>query len=362
MKGRRLKSHPAPELLSTLARIAPGTELAQGLERIQRGRTGALIVLGHDKEVESICSGGFRINTDYTPTRLRELAKMDGAIILDASARQILQAGVQLMPDAAIETQESGTRHRTAERVAVQTGFPVISVSQSMQTITLYAAGERHVLEPAERLLARGNQAIATLERYRHRLDQVTSALSAAEIEDTATVREVLAVLQRTEMLRRTSEEISRSVLELGADGRLLASQHTELLAGIQVDNQLLLRDYSHAEGQELDIEAALEKLHEISDAQLIEPEALTKILFPNSTADQEDTLTPKGYRLLSQIRTVPKAIGERLVASFDNLQLLMAASTSQLMEIEGVGEQRARSIREGLARMAESSLLDRYI
>jgi diadenylate cyclase len=357
-----VKLHPTPALLTTLARIAPGTELAQGLERIQRGRTGALIVLGHDRVVESICSGGFRINTEYTPTRIRELAKMDGAIILDATGKQVLQAGVQLMPDAAIETQESGTRHRTAERVAVQTGFPVISVSQSMHTITLYAAGERHVLETSERLLARGNQAVATLERYRHRLDQVTSALSAAEIEDVATVREVLAVLQRTEMLRRTSEEISRHVLELGVDGRLLAAQHAELLAGVQADNQLILRDYSNAEGVELDIDAALKKLAEITDAQLVELEALTKILFPNSTVSQDDQLTPKGYRLLSQIRTVPKAIGERLVAAFDNLQHLMAASTTSLMEIEGVGEQRARSIREGLARMAESSLLDRYI
>lgn len=231
-----------------------------------------------------------------------------------------------------------------------------------MHTITLYAAGERHVLETSERLLARGNQAVATLERYRHRLDQVTSALSAAEIEDVATVREVLAVLQRTEMLRRTSEEISRHVLELGVDGRLLAAQHAELLAGVQADNQLILRDYSNAEGVELDIDAALKKLAEITDAQLVELEALTKILFPNSTVSQDDQLTPKGYRLLSQIRTVPKAIGERLVAAFDNLQHLMAASTTSLMEIEGVGEQRARSIREGLARMAESSLLDRYI
>lgn len=357
-----MKAHPTPGFLAVLAQIAPGTELAQGLERIQRGRTGALIVLGHDKLVESISSGGFRINTEYTPTRIRELAKMDGAIILDGTGRQILQAGVQLMPDAQVETQESGTRHRTAERVAAQSGFPTISVSQSMQTITLYADGERHVLEPAERLLARGNQAIATLERYRHRLDQVTSALSAAEIEDVATAREVLAVLQRTEMLRRTSEEISRYVLELGIDGRLLAAQHAELLSGIQADNELLLRDYSDAEGQELDIEHALETLHEVSDAQLIELDGLTKILFPHSTVGQDDQLTPKGYRLLSQIRTVPKVVGDRLVAAFDNLQLLMSASTSQLMEIEGVGEQRARSIREGLARMAESSLLDRYI
>ena len=357
-----MKANSSPGFLAILAQIAPGTELAQGLERIQRGRTGALIVLGHDKVVESVSSGGFRINTEYTPTRLRELAKMDGAIILDGTARQILQAGVQLMPDAQIDTQESGTRHRTAERVAAQTGFPTISVSQSMQTITLYAAGERHVLEPAERLLARGNQAIATLERYRHRLDQVTSALSAAEIEDVATAREVLAVLQRTEMLRRTSEEISRNVLELGIDGRLLAAQHAELLSGIQIDNQLLMHDYAQAEGQELDIDVALERLHEISDAQLIDLEPLAKILFPQGTIGQDDQLTPKGYRLLSQIRTVPKAIGDRLVASFDNLQLLMAASTTALMEIEGVGEQRARSIREGLARMAESSLLDRYI
>ncbi|GAB3621700.1 DNA integrity scanning diadenylate cyclase DisA [Glutamicibacter endophyticus] len=357
-----MKLQPAPQLLSTLARIAPGTELAEGLERIQRGRTGGLIVLGHDRQVESICSGGFRINAEFTPTRLRELAKMDGAIITDSTGRQILQAGVQLMPDASIETQESGTRHRTAERVALQTGFPVISVSQSMHTITLYAAGERHVLETAERLLARGNQAVATLERYRHRLDQVTSALSAAEIEDVATVREVLAVLQRTEMLRRTSEEISRYVLELGVDGRLLAAQHAELLSGIHTDSQLLLRDYSHADGAELDIDAALAKLHEVHDSELIEPESLLKVLFPSRTASLDEPLTPKGYRLLAQIRSVPKLIGERLVAAFGDLQLLMAATTAQLMEIEGVGEQRARSIREGLARMAESSLLERYI
>ena len=357
-----MKPNPSPEFLSALARIAPGTELAQGLERIQRGRTGALLVLGHDKVVESICSGGFRINTEYAPTRLRELAKMDGAIILDAAGRQILHAGVQLMPDAAIDTQESGTRHRTAERVAKQTGFPVISVSQSMQTITLYIAGERHVLEPAERLLARGNQAVATLERYRHRLETVTSALSAAEIEDAATVREVLVVLQRTEMLRRTSEEISRYVLELGIDGRLLAAQHAELIAGVQVDHRLLLHDYAPAGAAPLELEPVLARLHQLPDAQLVELEPLAKIMFPQASATLDDPVSPKGYRLLSQIRTVPRAVAERLVAAFGSLQELMAASTAQLMEIEGVGEQRARTVREGLARMAESTLLERYV
>jgi len=353
--------HPTGELLGTLARIAPGTELAEGLERIQRGRTGALIVLGHDQVVESICSGGFNIDIGFSPTRLRELAKMDGAIICDESGRRILQAGVQLMPDAVLPTQESGTRHRTAERVAVQTGFPVVAVSQSMQTITLYAAGQRHVLETSERLLVRGNQAIATLERYRHRLDQVTSALTAAEIEDAATVRDVLAVLQRTEMVRRTSQDISRQVLELGADGRLLAAQHAELLAGVKTDNQMVLRDYPELTGGG-ELPEALARLEQVPDGLLIELDGLLRVLIPHTALGLDDLLAPRGYRMLSLIRTMPRAIGERLVESFGSLQLLMAASTTELMRVEGVGEQRARSIREGLARLAESSLLDRYL
>lgn len=357
-----MQLHPSSELLATLARIAPGTELAEGLERIQRSRTGALIVLGHDEIVKSICSGGFDIDIEFSPTRLRELAKMDGAIICDETGRRILRAGVQLMPDAKLQTSESGTRHRTAERVAVQTGFPVVAVSASMQTITLYAVGERHVLETSERLLVRGNQAIATLERYRHRLDQVTSALTAAEIEDTATVREVLAVLQRTEMVRRTSVDISRHVVELGADGRLLAAQHAELLAGVKTDNQMVLRDYPVLAGPENDPVATLERLESIPDGLLIELDALLKLLAPHGGLGLDDPLTPRGYRMLSLIRTLPRAIGERLVENFSDLQLLMAASTTELMDVEGIGEQRARSIREGLARMAESSLLDRYL
>ncbi len=173
---------PEEALKATLARVAPGTPLRDGLERILRGRTGALIVLGSDRTIDQLCSGGFDIGINFTPTGLRELAKMDGAIICDKEASRIVRAAVQLVPDPSIETQESGTRHRTAERVAIQTGVPVISVSQSMQIIALYVNGLRHVLEGSEKVLARANQALATLERYRSRLDQVTSSLSALEL------------------------------------------------------------------------------------------------------------------------------------------------------------------------------------
>lgn len=358
-----MSKSPEVALKTTLARVAPGTELRDGLERILRGRTGALIVLGHDKVVDAICSGGFDINIDFTPTRLRELAKMDGAIVCDKDGSHILRAGVQLVPDHTIPTQESGTRHRTAERVAIQTGFPVVSVSQSMHIITLYVQGIRYVLEGSEPVLARGNQALATLERYRSRLDQVTNALSAAEIEAVVTVRDVAAVLQRQEMVRRISEEIAQYVLELGADGRLLALQLDELSAGLGPGSDLVLKDYSGLGKKELDIDAALRKMQALDSTDLIDLGKFATILGISTGIDSLETIvTPKGYRLLAGLKSVPRTVADRLVTNFGGLQWLMAASIEDLMAVEGIGEQRARTVREGLSRIAENSLLDRFI
>ncbi|MFI5428974.1 DNA integrity scanning diadenylate cyclase DisA [Aeromicrobium sp. UC242_57] len=229
---------------ATLSSVAPGTTLREGLERILRGRTGALIVVGHDKSIEAISTGGFALDVPFTATGLRELAKMDGAIILDKDASRIVMAGVHLMPDPAIVTEETGTRHRTADRVARQTGVPVISVSASMHIIALYLGSLRHVLEDTGAVLGRANQALQTLERYRNRLDEVSDALSALEIEDLVTVRDVAAVAQRLEMVSRIAGEIDTYVLELGSDGRLLALQLEEPIAGVDAERELIIRDY----------------------------------------------------------------------------------------------------------------------
>ncbi len=205
-----------PRLRETLASIAPGTPLRDGLERILRGRTGALIVIGQDKLVDSLCTGGFELDVPFTATGLRELAKMDGAIIVDSTLTRIARAAVHLMPDQSIPSEETGTRHRTADRVAKQTGHPVISVSQSMQIIAAYVGDTRHVLEDSGQILSRANQALATLERYKLRLDEVSSTLSALEIEDLVTVRDVAVVAQRLEMVTRIAREIEDYVLELG--------------------------------------------------------------------------------------------------------------------------------------------------
>ncbi len=348
-------------LLATLAAVAPGTPLRDGLERILRGRTGALIVLGHDLTVEQLCTGGFALDVDFAATRLRELAKMDGAIICDRDVTKILRAAVQLVPDPAIETSESGTRHRTAERVAKQTGLPVVSVSASMNTVALYIGGTRHVLEGSESILGRANQALATLERYRARLDEVTGTLSALEIEDLVTVRDVSVVVQRQEMVRRISEEIAGYVVELGTDGRLLSLQLDELVGGIGADRALVVRDYLAGGGRAVpEVLADLAALH---SSRLVDLTAVAQVLGLASDVESLDgAASPRGYRLLSKVPRLPQSLVDRLVEHYDGLQKLLAASTDDLMAIGGIGDQRARAIREGLSRLAESSILERYV
>ena len=348
---------------STLAAAAPGTELRDGLERILRGRTGALIVLGNDRVVESIATGGFQLDIEFSATRLRELAKMDGAIVCDRDATRIVRAAAQLLPDPSIETAESGTRHRTAERVAKQTGYPVISVSQSMRIVALYVGNRRHVLEDSSAILSRANQALATLERYKLRLDEVTGTLSALEIEDLVTVRDVAAVIQRLEMVGRISDEIAGYVIELGTDGRLLTLQLDELTGGLGPDRELVVRDYMPPGTTEVQVREILALLAQLTSAELLDLSSVAKILGYSIVGDALDAaVSPHGYRLLIKVPRLPGAIVDRLVEHFGSLQKLLAAGLEDLMAVDGVGEGRARAVREGLSRLAESSILERYV
>ncbi len=351
-----------PDLRTVLAAIAPGTALREGLERILRGRTGALIVLGQDKVVESVSTGGFALDMPFTATGLRELAKMDGAIILDSDAQRILRAAVHLMPDPSIPTDESGTRHRTADRVARQTGLPIISVSASMHIIALYLEGTRHVLEDAGAIIGRANQAIATLERYRSRLDEVSDALSALEIEDLVTVRDVAAVAQRLEMVSRIATEIDQYVLELGTDGRLLALQLEELISGVDAERELVIRDYMPSGRRGRAVSTVLNDLAQIDSSELVDLTSVATALRIGAGDSLDHPLAPRGYRLLARVPRLPHTVVDRLIDHFGTLQKLLAASIDDLQTVDGVGDLRARGVRDGLSRLAESSILERYV
>ncbi len=351
-------------LRSVLAAMAPGTQLRDGLERILRGNTGGLIVLGFDRTVESLSTGGFELDVEFSATRLRELSKMDGAVVLSTDGTRIQRANVHLVPDPTIFTDEQGTRHRTAERVAKQTGYPVISVSQSMRIIALYVQGRRYVLDDSAAILSRANQALATLERYKLRLDEVAGTLSALEIEDLVTVRDAVAVSQRLEMVLRISEEIGGYVIELGSDGRLLSLQLEELMAGVEQERELIVRDYLPSGGRRArTADTVLAELSGVNATDLLDMTVLARIMgYPGGADVLETPVNPRGYRLLAKVPRLPRLVVDRLVDHFGSLQKLLAASIDDLQAVEGVGETRARSVREGLSRLAESSILERYV
>lgn len=347
------------EVRDVLEKVAPGTTLRDGIQRVIASHRGALVVIGMTDTVEDVVSGGFDIDSKSTAQRLSELAKMDGAIILSGDGERILKANVHLVPDPTIPTDETGTRHRTAERVAKETGQPVISVSESMQIVSLYLDSDKTVLEEVSSLLFRANQALATLERYRVRLDEGSASLSALEIEDNVTVRDVVQVLQRAEMVVRIAEEIEDYIVELGAEGRLIQLQLDELMAQVGDERSLVVEDYLGDRRRKL--ETVLDELAHLSTDELLELERLAKTLSYDAT-ELDQHAAPRGYRLLAKIPRLPAAVVSKLVQRFDNLQGVMGASLEDLDEVEGVGETRARSVKDGLARLAESSLLERYV
>jgi diadenylate cyclase len=348
-------------MLAALRLVAPGRPLREGLDRIIQAKMGALIVVGDGPDVLSVCSGGFLLDAEFTPQRLSELAKMDGAIILAADCSRVARANVHLVPDPNIPTFETGTRHRTAERVARQIDVPVITVSEDMSVVAIHRRGQKHTLEPVARVLARADQALQILERYKTRLDAVSGSLSALEVEDLVTVRDVATVLQRAEMVRRISEEIEGYIIELGTDGRLVLLQLEELMGGVGDDRRLVAKDY-FSERVDWELQDVMEKLAALDTEQLVDLREVAAVLNLNADADLDTPLQPRGFRLLHKVPRLPEIVADHVVERFSNLQKIMRAGVADLVEVEGVGEARARAIKEGLSRLAETSILERYV
>ena len=348
-------------LYAALRLAAPGTPLREGIDRILQAKMGALIVVGDGPDVLAICSGGFLLDAEFTPQRLSELAKMDGAIILASDGSRVARANVHLVPDPDIPTSETGTRHRTAERVARQIAVPVVTVSEEMSLVSVHFKGMKQTLEPVPRVLARADQALQILGRYKTRLDGVTGALSALEVEDLVTVRDVVNVLQRAEMVRRIAEEVEGYVVELGLDGRLVELQLEELTGGVEEDRRLVCKDYC-ADPDDAVVAVAVTRLADLDDDDLLDLRCLTAILRLPGDIDLDAPLQPRGHRLLRRIPRLPETVAEHVVEQFGSLARIMRAGLGDLIEVEGVGEVRARAIKDGLQRVAESSILDRFV
>jgi diadenylate cyclase len=349
-------------LLEAIAKVAPGTELRQAVDDVIRSHEGALIVVGDPNELAFLYSGGIRLDAPFRAQLLYELAKMDGAIIVDTSIRRLAWANVQLMPDPTIPSDETGTRHRTAERVAKQTGALVVSVSQQRETVTVFVGQARYQLDPVADVLAKTNQALGTLETYRQRLEQVLTRLTALEFQNAVVLDDVLVVLQRAEMTSRMAERITRDCVELGSEGRLIRLQLEELVGDVPAERDAIVRDY-HAAGAGDEATAALADLRGLSYGELLEFGRLAELLdFERNVNPLDHSVAPRGYRVLSHIPRLPEPLVRRVVGDLGSLDAVVRASQRELEAVEGVGAVRAREIREGLRRLQEHNLVDRYL
>lgn len=351
-----------PGLLEAIEKVAPGTALRQAIDDVIRSREGALIVIGDPHELAFLYSGGIRLDAPFRPQLLYELSKMDGAIIVDHAVKRLAWANVQLMPDPTIPSDETGTRHRTAERVAKQTGALVVSVSQQREVVTVFVGQTRYQLDPVADVLAKTNQALATLDTYRQRLEQVLLRLTALEFQNAVTLDDVLVVLQRAAMTSRMAERIERDCVELGTEGRLIRMQLEELIGNVPSDLESIVRDY-HAAGADAEATMALEGLRAMRYQDLREFERLAELLgYDRGVNPLDRTVAARGFRVLSHIPRLPEAVIRRVVGDLGSLDAVVRATERDLEAVEGVGAVRAREIREGLRRLQEHNLVDRFL
>ncbi|MRH44807.1 DNA integrity scanning protein DisA [Aquibacillus halophilus] len=340
--------------------VAPGTPIRAGIENVLRAKTGGLIVVGYSDKMKRIVDGGFAIHTQLTSANLYELAKMDGAIILNGEGTSILYANVQLMPEPSIISKETGMRHRTAERVAKQTENLVIAISERRNVITLYKGNIRYALKQIGVILTKANQAMQTLEKYKIVLDQGITNLGALEFEDLVTLTEVVQVIHRIEMVLRIKTEILNYINELGTEGRLIELQLDELVSNIEDEALLLIKDYC-IKGENSP-EYILNKIQEASRTELMEDMQIIKLLGYPANAKSDEVIFPRGYRILNRIPRLPMIIIEYLTDNFSNLNEIVMATTTELVRVNGVGEVRAEKIKEGLSRIQEQLFIDRHI
>jgi len=336
--------------------VAPGTALREALDDIVRAGSGALIVIAHDDQLEGRIEGGLRLDAEFSPSRLYEVAKMDGAVVLDPDMHRITWVNVHLLADPALSSDETGIRHRVAQRTAMSTGCLVIAVSQRRDLITLYKGDSRYVVPDAVVTLARANQALQTLDRYRGSLEGGLADLTGLEIYDLVTGWDVVRVLERCRSVLAALNDVNELVAELGTGGRLVGVHMDEIENKVVREVRLIARDYhggdSLAEADESS-QALLEKPHD-SPLTLVE---IARMMQLGSTLSELDAFCrPRGYRILSKIAHLPVHVVENVVRSLGSLRRVAEASREELDAIEGIGPVRAESIKDGLARIREQA------
>lgn len=351
------------DVLELLKMVAPGTVLREGLDNILKAKTGALIVISDNESVMNIADGGFKLDQDFTPATIYELSKMDGAIIVSKDLKKILMANVQLVPDYSIKTLETGTRHRTAERVAKQTDELVVCISQRRGIITIFKGDFRYVINETSSVIMRANQTLEALEKYKVVFDHMLNILSEHEFDDIVSLETVANCIYRSEIIMRMESEVKRNIIELGNEGRLVNMQLEELMANVESEETKIIQDYMQVKkNSRVTPDKILKEIRKLDKKDLLIAEKIIKILGYEITSNiLDENVSPRGYRILSKVPKMPSFVIDKTIEAFGSLQGVCSANIDELDDVEGIGEIRAKIINQSLRRLQEQYLLKGY-
>ncbi|MCY0880413.1 MAG: DNA integrity scanning diadenylate cyclase DisA [Firmicutes bacterium] len=321
-------------MLDFIAKVAPGTALREAIDNIIRARTGALIVIGGEPDIDEDCEAGFKLDVPFHHTLVYELAKMDGAILLDADIKKIRRANVELLPKRFAITTETGMRHRTAERIARTRDVLVIAISERRSVVSLYCGSERYLLHDLSYILTKASGAFASLGRYDRLFRSAARRVQDTELTGSVPLMDVVELLRRASMTMKIRQEISRYILELGRDGHLIDLQLEEY-PDIRREWCWLWKDYQ-AQNDGIPLDPYITDSDGWSAEEWIQHLGYSAL---------DNMVHPRGYRLLHGIPRLPDSVIDNLIRHYGSMKALREASVEDLDQVEGVGPQRARAI-----------------
>ena len=339
-------------------RVAPGTALREAIDKIQEAKLGALIVLGNPNDLKDVMGGGFELNTVYSPQKVYELSKMDGGIILSEDIKTIYGANIQLQPNYSIETDESGTRHQAAHRIAQQKGNLVVAVSERRNKITVYYGKFRYLLNEIGDLLTKSSQAITALEKYSLAIEKNHVNLSILEFDNMVTLYDIVECVRMYGLLFRMSEELIEYMAELGSEGRLIKIQYEEIMLNKNESFDALIKDYkiSNETAEKIGL-----RVKSLTKEELLDDEKIVCLLgFDTNIINLDEKIEPRGYGLLSNITKISKKDREILVREFSNVQSILMSTASDIAKIKGVSKYKAEHINKSLKRIKNRTVIDR--
>ncbi len=356
LRSKELTKKRILENIFTL--IAPGTPLRSALNRIQEAELGALIVIGDPKNIEQYIGGGFRIDAPYTPQLVYELSKMDGAILLSEDIEIIYGANIQLQPDSDIKTDESGTRHRTADRLAKQTEYLVLAVSERRHKITVYKGSFRYTLNDIQDLIVKSSQAITALEKYSTAIQHYLANLTILEFDNMVTLNEVVEIIKKYALLFKIADELEGYIIELGNEGRLIEIQYEEIMQDIEEGIINIIRDYKNNSMKEREI---FDLIRELTKEELLNMNKISSILgYGIKSVNFDEKITPKGYRIISTIKRLSKKDIDLVVEKYDQFSNILSADAISISKVKGISKLKADHIARGLLRIKNTLMMEK--